>query len=154
MEKLNSYLGIARNDYLYAKNAMSTGKEIGNFNGVAALCAQSGEKYLKAVIEKCFVDDGDVMDLLHSHNLRSLYNKIITKFNMNVSSKDCKWLGDFYFDARYPGDNFVTVNEEDAQECLRIVELLETDVRALITEEEAVRGVQRQKLRNMAAFKD
>jgi len=29
MEKLNSYLGIARNDYLYAKNAMSTGKEIG-----------------------------------------------------------------------------------------------------------------------------
>lgn len=133
---------------------MSTGKEIGNFNGVAALCAQSGEKYLKAVIEKCFVDDGDVMDLLHSHNLRSLYNKIITKFNMNVSSKDCKWLGDFYFDARYPGDNFVTVNEEDAQECLRIVELLETDVRAIITEEETMRGVQRQKLRNMAAFKD
>lgn len=133
---------------------MSTGKEIGNFNGVAALCAQSGEKYLKAVIEKCFVDDGDVMDLLHSHNLRSLYNIIITKFNMNVSSKDCKWLGDFYFDARYPGDNFVTVNEEDAQECLRIVELLETDVRAIITEEETMRGVQRQKLRNMAAFKD
>lgn len=82
------------------------------------------------------------------------YGKIITKFNMNVSSKDCKWLGDFYFDARYPGDNFVTVNEEDAQECLRIVELLETDVMAIITEEEAVRGVQRQKLRNMAAFKD
>ena len=39
MEKLNSYLGIARNDYLYAKNAMSTGKEIGNFN----LCAVRGK---------------------------------------------------------------------------------------------------------------
>ena len=64
------------------------------------------------------------------------------------------YLGVARNDYRYPGDNFVTVNEEDAKECLRIVELLETDVRAIITEEEAARGVQREKLRNMAAFKD
>lgn len=154
MEKLNSYSGMAKNDYLYAKNAMTAGKEIGNYNVVAALCAQSGEKYLKAVIEKCFVDDEDIMDLLHSHNLRAIYNKIITKYPMNVTSKDCKWLGDFYFDARYPGDNFVVVNEEDAKECLRIVEILEEDVRAIIADEEAMRQEQRESLRSMAAFKE
>ena len=154
MEKLNSYFGMAKNDYLYAKNAMNTGKEIGNYNIVAALCAQSGEKYLKAVIEKCFIGDDDVMDLLHSHNLRALYNKIITKFALNTSSKDCKWLGDFYFDARYPGDNFVLVNESDAKECLTIVESIENDVREIISKEEQLREEQRQELGKMGAFSD
>lgn len=152
MEKLNSYLGMARNDYLYARNGMSLGKKIGNFNGVAALCSQSGEKYLKAVIEKCFIGDEDALDLLHSHNLRALYNKVITKFNLQVSSKDCKWLGDFYFDARYPGDNFVVVNEQDAEECLRIVEALEAESVKILTEEEADRARRREELGKFHAF--
>lgn len=154
METLNSYLGMAKNDYLYAKNSMNIGKEIGNYNGVAALCAQAGEKYLKAAIEKCFVDDIDMMNLLHSHNLRALYNKIITRFHLSVSSKDCKWLGDFYYDARYPGDNFILVNENDAKECLRIVEALEIDVREIIAKEERQRERQRQELKKMRAFSD
>lgn len=154
MEKLNSYTGMAKNDYLYAKNAMDTGRMLGNFNGVAALCAQSAEKYLKAVIEKCFVGDADVFELLRSHNLRSLYNKISTEFQLKVSSKDCKWLGDFYFDARYPGDNFVVVNEADAEECLRIVEIIEKDVRDIIRSEEENRIKQRSKLSEMRAFEN
>lgn len=154
METLNSYLGMAKNDYLYAKNSMNIGKEIGNYNGVATLCAQAGEKYLKAAIEKCFVGDIDMMNLLHSHNLRALYNKIITRFHLGVSSKDCKWLGDFYYDARYPGDNFILVNESDAKECLRIVEALEIDVREIIAKEEQQRERQRQELKKMRAFSD
>lgn len=39
-----------------------------------------------------------------------------------LNSRDCEWLGGFYFNARYPGDDFVTVSEADAQECLRITE--------------------------------
>jgi len=154
MEMLNSYLGMAKNDYLYAKSGMTIGREIGNYNGVAALCAQSGEKYLKAVIEKCFIEDPDAMTLLHSHNLRSLYNKIKSKFPIEVSSKDCKWLGDFYFDARYPGDNFVVVNEEDAEECLRIVEALEHVARRIIGEEESKRLEQTNSLQKLKAFED
>ncbi len=101
------------------------------------MCAQSGEKYLKAVLERCFAGDADIMDLLHSHNLRILHDRIMTRFNLKVSSKDCKWLGDFYYDAGYPGDNFVLVSESDAEECLRIVEVIETNVRAIFSNGES-----------------
>lgn len=47
MEKLNSYLGMAKNDYLYAKNAMTISKEIGNYNGVAAFDDENGNAISK-----------------------------------------------------------------------------------------------------------
>ena len=132
MEKINSYAGLAENDYLYAKNSMDVGRAVGNFNVVASLCAQAAEKYLKSVIEKSFLDDPDVLNLLHTHNLRAIYNKIITKYTLTVSSKDCKWLGDFYYDARYPGDNFIVVNEDDANECIHIVEQIRGDIYSVL----------------------
>ncbi|KSV58738.1 HEPN domain-containing protein [Acetivibrio ethanolgignens] len=152
MERLNSYVGMADNDYAYAKCGIEVGDRLGNYNGTASIAAQAAEKYLKAVIEMCFTDDADAMDLLHSHNLRSLYNKIILKFELHVSSKDCKWLGDFYFDARYPGDNFVTVNKEDAEECLRLLDILSNDVHRILEDEEVQREKQRQILGKLKAF--
>lgn len=152
MENLNSYFGMGKNDYLYAKAGMSVGESIGNFNGVAALCSQSCEKYLKAVIELCFTEHSDFLSLLHSHNLRTLFNVVIQKYNLSVTSKDCKWVGDFYFDARYPGDNFVTVNQEDAKECLRITELLEKDVWRILQEEKEKRKEIRNALDKARAF--
>lgn len=120
MHKLNSYFGMAENDYLYAKGGMETCRRLGNYNGVASGCAQAAEKYLKALAERCLVDDPEAVTLLKTHNLRSLVNKLKEQIpGIPLDSRDCKWLGDFYFDARYPGDNFVTVNEEDALECLR-----------------------------------
>lgn len=142
---------MADNDYAYAKWGIELGNKIGNFNGTAASAAQSAEKYLKAILEQCFTDD-DIMPLLHSHNLRTLYNKIITRYPLNVSSKDCKWLGDFYFDARYPGDNFVAVNKDDADECLRILEVLSADAKRILKAEQEKRDKERDTLRNLKAF--
>ena len=69
---------------------------------------------------------------MRTHNLRTLVNRIKDVIpGINLSSKDCKWLGDYYFEARYPGDNFVRVNEEDARECLRITE----EIRDVVTHE-------------------
>lgn len=153
MEKLNSYLGMAKNDYLFAKSSVSAGDTIGNYNVVVSLLAQAGEEYLKAAIEFCFITD-DAMNLLHSHNLRTLYNKVITKYKLSVSSRDCKWLGDFYFDARYPGDNFVTANREDAEECLRIVECLEEDVRKILSQEKMGRKEKQKIIKTLSAFKE
>ena len=86
MAPLNSYFGMGMNDYLYAKGSMATGREIGNFNGTAALCSQSGEKFFKAIIEKCFTeeDDSELISLLRTHNLRSLYNKITSKLELLI----------------------------------------------------------------------
>ena len=144
-EKLNTYFGRAYSDYLYAKAGMEVGKTFGDYNGVASMCAQSAEKYLKAVLEQCIIEE-DVMSLLHSHNLRSILNRIKEDYKeLDVSTKDIKWLGDFYFDARYPGDNFIVVSEEDALECLRIVEDLEIKVRSLLEEEEKKANHQKRK---------
>ncbi len=151
-KKLNTYFSRAYSDYLYAKAGLEVGKSFGDYNGVASMCAQSAEKYLKAVLEQCIIDE-DVMSLLHSHNLRSILNRIKEVYKeLDVSTKDIKWLGDFYFDARYPGDNFVAVSEEDALECLRIVEDLETKVRYLLEEEEKRRALKKEKINNLDTF--
>lgn len=124
--KLNSYYGLAYNDYLYASNMLEVAGQIGNYNVVASLCAQSAEKYMKFIIEKYFIHDESSIELLRSHNLRSILNKIKELFkDCPLSSKDYKWLGDFYFDSRYPGDNFIHVNKEDGEECCRLVEELQ-----------------------------
>ena len=109
MESLNSYLGMADNDLAYARIGLTVGELLGNYNGLASMCAQSCEKYLKAILELCFVERQRLISLLHSCNLRSIYNVVITKYELQISSKDCKWVGNFYFDARYPGDNFILV---------------------------------------------
>ena len=126
MEKgLNSYYGMGYNDFLFAMHGINAAKEIGNYNGIAYMASQSAEKLLKAVIEHYFVDDEDCIRLLKSHNQRSLLEKIKTRFpECTLDSKDYKWLGDFYFDARYPGDNFIEVGEESGLECIRLVEEL------------------------------
>ncbi|NLZ83525.1 MAG: HEPN domain-containing protein, partial [Clostridiales bacterium] len=113
------------NDYLFAKHSINAAKEIGNYNGVASMASQSAEKLLKAVIERYFADDEDCIPLMKSHNLRSLLEKIKTRFpDCPLDSKDYKWLGDFYYDARYPGDNFITVGEESGLECIRLLDEL------------------------------
>lgn len=124
MEKgLNSYYGTGYNDYLYAKHGLDVANMVGNYNGVASMASQSSEKLLKAIIEVYFVDDEDCIRLLKSHNLRSILEKIKTKFpDCPLDSKDYKWLGDFYYDARYPGDNFIEVGEESGLECIRLLE--------------------------------
>lgn len=133
MYRLNSYFGMADNDYLYARAGMEICRQLGNYNGVASGCAQAAEKYLKALAEICLVDDAEGAAVLKTHNLRTLVNRIKEQIpGVTLNSKDCKWLGDFYFEARYPGDNFVQVNEEDARECLRITEeIRETVVQEL-----------------------
>lgn len=60
--------------------------------------------------------------LLRSHNLRTIFNKIMEKYpDWEVDNIEVKWLGDFYFDARYPGDDFISVNEDEAKKCLEIL---------------------------------
>lgn len=145
---------MANNDYLFAKAGMQTGEELGNYNVVASPCSQACEKFMKAVLELCFSDSEDLLQLLHSHNLRALYNVIITKYELSVSSKDCIWVGDFYFGAEYPGDYFICVNKEDAEECLKITEQLCKDVKEILDLEINARSEKKEKLKSLSAFND
>ncbi|WP_180270778.1 HEPN domain-containing protein [Sporanaerobium hydrogeniformans] len=133
----NSFLGRGINDYLYAKDSMKdqTQKE---YNWPAVIFAQAAEKLLKAVIEVEFVEDSQCIGLMRTHNLRTIVAKILEKFpDAKLNAKDCKWLGDFYFDARYPGDDFIVVTLEDGLEAMRIVENILKEVEKILTSKEA-----------------
>lgn len=119
----NSYFEIGYDDYLFAKDTLPICKRIKNYNSVVGILAQAAEKLLKEVIEVKFVDDSSCISILKTHNLRAVVNKIKERYpECELDSYECKWLGDFYFDARYPGDNFVEVNEEDAHRAIEITE--------------------------------
>ena len=64
----------------------------------------------------------DVMDVLRTHNLRKI-NSVILKngLDLHVDPRELAYLKDFYFDAKYPGENFVVVNREECEECLEIM---------------------------------
>ncbi|MFI3172899.1 MAG: HEPN domain-containing protein [Eubacteriales bacterium] len=121
MKEKNSYYSIGYDDYLYAKDSLPLCERANNYNSMVAILAQSAEKFLKEVIEQKFVDDSSCIPILRTHNLRVLVNKIKERYpDSKLNSMECKWLGDFYFDARYPGDNYVVVSKEDAHTALEI----------------------------------
>ena len=89
---------------------------------------------------------------MKTHNLRTLCNKINTKYTLTISSRDCKWLGDFYFEASYPGKNFVIVSKDDALECLDLAKQIKEDTDRILAEIKKERDEMRKVLNTMRAF--
>lgn len=129
----NSYYSIGHDDYLFAKDSLPLCDRTNNYNSVTAILSQAAEKLLKEVIERKFIDDSSCITILRTHNLRVLVNKILERFpESNLNSMECKWLGDFYFDARYPGDNYISVSKEDAYLALEITERILASVNVIL----------------------
>lgn len=134
MEKrVNSYYWIANNDLQYAKASIDVASSIGNYNLLASTLAQSGEKFLKAVVECYFKDDPTVLRELSTYNLKKLKMLLDTKFtNIPFTGKEVKYLGDYYFEARYPGDNFILVtNKGEIDELIELTERIKEWVDSL-----------------------
>lgn len=123
----NSYKSLAENEYLYMKASIEVARKLKNYNVLAAQCAQICEKYLKAIVAEKLLMDANNKELLQTHNLRSILAKIKESYPMNITSREVKYVGDFYFDARYPGENFTAVDEEAIDECIEITEKLRDD---------------------------
>lgn len=115
----NSYIDIAQNDLEYLETVLGTGNRF--YNQLAVQCQQVAEKYLKGYLDKLMVEE-DIADLLRKHNMK----KIAAKLNeihpeLQLDTIGLAYLTDFYFDARYPGDDFYTVSEEEFQKCLAVM---------------------------------
>jgi len=51
-----------------------------------------------------------------THSLQKIYSEIRkVDEEFSVSRKDLAFLTDFYFDARYPGSNYIDVTQEDCE---------------------------------------
>lgn len=115
----NTYLDIAENDLAYLESVLKTG--ITYYNQLAVQCQQVAEKFLKGYLDKTFVEE-DVSDLLRKHNMKRIASKLNEiKPELELDTIGLAYLTDFYFDARYPGDDFYTVTEPEFEKCLEIM---------------------------------
>lgn len=115
MINANSYYAIACNDFWYLRDAVKPT----NCNPAAGNAAQVAENMIKSVAELTCVD---IDKLMTSHNIRAIYdeiNKVDTSLNLN--RRDLALLKDYFFETRYPGDNFVLVSPNDLKEALEIM---------------------------------
>lgn len=83
----------------------------------------------------CFKEDYSV--LLKGHNLVKLYKAIVEEgIALEISINGLRTLKDYYFDANYPGDNFVLVTQEELKEAYELTqEVLEKVKRIVETQD-------------------
>ena len=115
----NDYYEIAINNLRYLEVTLHTQY----YNDISIGAQQVVEKLLKSVLEQLAPSTDDSVDkLMHSHNLRAIYDKshaIESAFNLD--RRALSMLKDYYFDAKYPGDSFVTVTKEECTENIGIM---------------------------------
>ena len=115
----NTYLDIAGNDLQYLESVLATGSTF--YNQLAVQCQQVAEKYLKGYLDKILVDE-DVADLLRKHNMKKIASKLNSvKVGLELDTIGLAYLTDFYYDARYPGDDFYNVTKDDFEKCLSVM---------------------------------
>ena len=115
----NNYLDIAENDLQYLEAVLKTGNTF--YNQLAVQCQQVAEKFLKGYLDRTLLEE-DVSDLLRKHNMKRIAAKLNEiKPELKLDTIGLAYLTDFYFDARYPGDDFYTVSKEEFEKCLAIM---------------------------------
>lgn len=115
----NTYINIAENDLEYLEAVLKTGNTF--YNQLAVQCQQVAEKFLKGYLDNLLLEE-DVTDLLRKNNMKKIAARLNElKPNLKLDTVGLAYLTDFYFDARYPGDDFYTVSKEEFEKCLAIM---------------------------------
>ena len=123
----NDYYHIAMNDLEYLKAV----KHLKFYNQHCIVCQQIGEKLLKHMVMMAYSGD-DKERLLKSHSLRTLYRALKRDLDINLPESELAVLTDFYFDAKYPGNDFFTATEEDFDQCYATIEAIVAEVERLL----------------------
>ena len=112
-----TYYQIAVNDLEYLQPTLSFSKV---YNPIVVQAQQIAEWMLKSVAE--LVCTESIEDVLKTHNLKKIYLEIC-KYDKTIrlSAKDLGFLKDFYFEAKYPGENFILVDRQMCNECLEVM---------------------------------
>lgn len=115
MSTNNDYYKIACSDLQYMQATL----HLPFYNQIVIHAQQITEKMLKSIVERVCVDP---FKLLATHNLRALYLEIHQEDpNFILNKGELSLLKDFYYDAKYPGDNYVDVDYGSCSECLEIM---------------------------------
>jgi len=113
------YYDIAVNDYKFLSHNIHQGF----YNNTLPLIQQIAEKLLKSILYDYELIDKDD-NILSSHKLNKIYLKIKSVLDLpyKLDEKNLVWFTDFYFEYRYPGDDFIETNQEQEDNALAILE--------------------------------
>jgi HEPN domain-containing protein len=125
----NNYYAIALNEYRYAKRKYEP--EYTNMTVVHV--QQVIEKLFKYVIDTFCYDSDEAEQSLRSHSLSKLYVAIQSHgINLHLQVIDLRAVSNYYFDARYPGDDFMEVPTESAEHALDLMDRTMAAVQELL----------------------
>lgn len=120
MEQLRTYYDFADNDCRYFLKDCQEGRIANYMCGVAqGIC----EKYLKHLIDKFDTNPNpaDKLYILRTHNLKTLLKYVtayIPDLHINKDTRDkIEKINGYYFTARYPGDDSITADKSDIDDC-------------------------------------
>lgn len=129
MEKeLVTYFDFAEDDYQYLLEDYNNGR-VANYMGASS--QNTCERYLKYIIEEMFYpqtesEEDNKVNILKKHNLRTLV-KFLRKNNLCDFSKDeiaaINAVNGFYYTTRYPGDDSISVDKEDIDDCMEALNI-------------------------------
>lgn len=120
---MNSYKELA----LYDMKSAKANYQYELWNKVGKECQQTCEKYLKHYLQHIH-KLSDTLEL--THNLKKLFREI-TDYDKDMY-KNLSVVGDYYFETNYPGDNFLMLDKEMADEAIKIANDLISYIDALI----------------------
>jgi HEPN domain-containing protein len=108
-------------------------KHLPYYNQHCIACQQICEKLLKHIITISY--SGDEKDrILKSHSLRTIYRGIKSYIpSFILPEEELASLTDFYFDAKYPGNDFFTADEDDFNKCYATVNNVVEAINLLLT---------------------
>ena len=112
MDVCTSYFELATRAYAGLDKLFKVAEEMEWYNLFAPECEQIIEKLLKALLEVSVKEP--VPELMRTHNLLKIGKYLNTIYTDLIDLKTVAWIGSFYFNARYPGDDFIYVTHADA----------------------------------------
>ncbi|MDF2611084.1 MAG: hypothetical protein K0R92_2558 [Lachnospiraceae bacterium] len=121
-----SYYEIALEDYTASKILYQSG--LYNKSGISAY--ECIEKLLKYVINHYEISP---VELLHSHNLKTLRNSIIDYFpDLDFTLEDIGIMTGLYFDLRYPSLDNYDIDKTKSEEIIDVMERVKKSVEVII----------------------
>lgn len=127
---INSYYHLAKNDYLFLQSARHSKL----YNNIAVQSQQIVEKYLKHLVYTFCIEHKESLRALKSHSLVKLNSILLESgIDLELQKGDLAILKDYYYDAKYPGDNFIVVTKEDSDHALYVVEEVKNKVEDYLT---------------------
>ena len=112
---MNSYKELALLDLKSAR----ANYEYEIWNKVGRECQQVCEKYLKHYLQANHIL---TEELERTHNLKKLF-RTVPNYDKDLY-KDLSVIGDYYFETNYPGDGFIQLDREMADEAIETAEAL------------------------------